>query len=116
MARRTRRVRFAQEAKTCSGKRHAESEHRCADGDVRGCNISCFVAPNYPCAECDLAGEKEKPGVGETRKQAGFRRALPGKNHRCDYAYCDEHRNKTMRKLQPNLECGHVRQRPRIAP
>src|SRR6266478_2776899 len=104
MARRTRRVRSTQEAEAHRGKGHAEGKHGCADRNVRGCDIGCFIAPNYPRAECDLADEEKKPGVREARKQDGFSGALPGKNHRCDYAGCDEHRDETMRELQPNLE------------
>ena len=74
MARRTRRVVSTQEAKAHCGKGHAEGEHGCADRDMRGCDIGCFVAPNYPRAECDLANEEKKPAVGEARKQARFAR------------------------------------------
>ena len=91
-------------AKANRGNRNAERKHGRAHRHMRRRDVSRLVAPDDPGAEGDLA----QPGAGTRVRQARKPTRLPavltrqkqGGNYTCR----DDHRDKTMSQLQPDLK------------
>src|SRR6266480_3575138 len=79
-------------------------------------DIGCFVAPNGPSPERNLANDQGDPCYRQSPKRGDALGIAPHPKTKCNYGDGNNRREKPMRHLQPDLERVHVGQTPRIAP
>ena len=76
---------------------------------MRRRDIGCFVAPDRPGAERNLADDQCDPKYREFFKRCKTRCSSPNAKSKRDHSDRDNEREKSVRHLQPGLECGHIR-------
>ena len=72
-------------------------------------DIGCLVAPDRPSSERNLADNQRDPQDRESLKRCKTRRISPNAKSERDHSNRDNEREKSVRHLQPDLECGHIR-------